>query len=101
MLDKGTTFIFGFWICIANGSGGFNSHLADTREPEASVATQCSRLNEFVDNLDEMLLPDLASEIEEKFIFDAISTRAAQDFSYRIQSDLGKWSQCFSGGLRL
>jgi hypothetical protein len=39
MLDEGTTFIFGYWVCIANGSGGFNSHLADTKEPEASAAT--------------------------------------------------------------
>jgi hypothetical protein len=33
VLDVGTTFTFGFWFCIANGRGGFNSHLADTREP--------------------------------------------------------------------
>jgi hypothetical protein len=26
MLDEGTTFVFGSWICIANGLGGFNSH---------------------------------------------------------------------------
>jgi hypothetical protein len=26
MLDEGTTFIFGSWICIANDLGGFNSH---------------------------------------------------------------------------
>jgi hypothetical protein len=35
VLDEGTTFIFGTWVCIANGSSGFNSHLVDTREPEA------------------------------------------------------------------
>jgi hypothetical protein len=39
MLDKGTTFIFASWICIANGSGGFNSHLVDSRKPEASTPT--------------------------------------------------------------
>jgi hypothetical protein len=76
VLDEGTTFIVGSWICVANGSGGFNSHLANTREPEVYVATQRSRLNEFVDNLDEMLLPDLAMEIKEGSIFDAILTRA-------------------------
>jgi hypothetical protein len=77
VLDEGTTFIFGSWICIANCSGGFNSHLVDNREPEASAATQCSRLDEFVDNLDEMLLPDLAREIEEESVSDVISTCAA------------------------
>jgi hypothetical protein len=39
VLDEGTTFIFGSWICIANGLGGFNSHLADSRKPEASTPT--------------------------------------------------------------
>jgi hypothetical protein len=34
MLDEGTTFIFGFWIYITNGSGGFNSHLANSMESE-------------------------------------------------------------------
>jgi hypothetical protein len=77
VLDEGTTFIFGSWIYIANGSGGFNSHLVDTREPETSVATQCSRLDGFVDNLDEMLLPDLAKDIEKESVFYAILTRAS------------------------
>jgi hypothetical protein len=27
MLDEGPIFIFGSWICIANGLGGFNSHV--------------------------------------------------------------------------
>jgi hypothetical protein len=29
VLDEGTTFIFSSCIHIANGLGGFNSHLAD------------------------------------------------------------------------
>jgi hypothetical protein len=56
VLDQGTTFIFGSWICIANGSGGFYGQLADSRKSEASAATRCS-------NLDELLLPDLLGEI--------------------------------------
>jgi hypothetical protein len=79
VLDKGTTFTFGFWICIANGSGGFNSHLANSREPEASSSTPSSDLDEFIDNLDDLLLPDLALQIEKMFVFDAISTRDAPD----------------------
>jgi hypothetical protein len=31
VLDEGTTFIFGSWICVANGLGGFNSHLANSK----------------------------------------------------------------------
>jgi hypothetical protein len=60
MLDEGTTFIFGSWICIADGLGGFNSHLANSKEPEASPSTSSSDLDDFIDNPDDMLLPDLA-----------------------------------------
>jgi hypothetical protein len=70
MLDEGTTFIFGSWICIANSLGDFNGHLADSRKLEGSTGNQCS-------DLDELLLPDLAVEIERVFVFDASSTLAA------------------------
>jgi hypothetical protein len=51
MLDEGTTIIFGFWIRIANGSGGFNSHLAETSKPEAPAATPCSDFDEFIEDV--------------------------------------------------
>jgi hypothetical protein len=60
MLDEGPIFIFGSWICIANGLGGFNSHVVDSRKAEASTPIQRSDLDKFIDNLDELLLPDLA-----------------------------------------
>jgi hypothetical protein len=60
LLDEGTTFIFSSWICVANGLGGFNSHLANSKKPEASSSTPSSDLDEFIDNLDDLLLPDLA-----------------------------------------
>jgi hypothetical protein len=37
VLNEGTIFIFGSWIYITNGSGGFNSHLANSRELEIPV----------------------------------------------------------------
>jgi hypothetical protein len=60
VLDEGTIFIFGSWICVADGLGGFNSHQANSEEPEASPSTSSSDLDDFIDNLDDMLLPDLA-----------------------------------------
>jgi hypothetical protein len=77
VLDEGTTFIFGSWICVANDLGGFNSHLVISREPETSTSTRSSDLDEFVDNLDELLLPDLALQIEKMSVFDTTSTRDA------------------------
>jgi hypothetical protein len=53
LLDEGTTFIFGSWNCVATGSCGFNSHLANSKKLEASSSTPSG-------NLDDMLRPDLA-----------------------------------------
>jgi hypothetical protein len=64
VLDEGTTFIFCSSISVTNGSGGFNSHLANSKEPKASSSTPSSDLDDFVDNLDDVLLPDLAQQIE-------------------------------------
>jgi hypothetical protein len=60
VLDEGTTFIFSSWICVANGLGGFNVHLANSRKLEASTPTRGSDLDKFVDSLDVLLLPDHA-----------------------------------------
>jgi hypothetical protein len=79
VLDKGTTFIFGSWICFTNGLGGFNSHLANSKKPEGSSSTPSSDLDEFIDNLDDLLLPNLAQQIEKTSIFNATSTRDAPD----------------------
>jgi hypothetical protein len=57
--------------------GGFNSHLDDSRKPEVSTPTRSSDLDEFIDNLNELLLPDLARQIERISVFEATSTRAA------------------------
>jgi hypothetical protein len=47
-------------ICVANNLCGFNSHLATSKELEASSSTPSSDLDYFIDNLYDMLLPDLA-----------------------------------------
>jgi hypothetical protein len=65
VLEEGTTFTFGSSVCIANGLGSFNNHLANPRELEVLAVTQHNDLDEFVGNLDKMQLPDLAREIEE------------------------------------
>jgi hypothetical protein len=74
VLDEGITFIFGFWICVANSLGSFNSHLIDCRKPEASAPTRHNDLDEFIDNLDELPLHDLVLQIEKMSIFDVTQT---------------------------
>jgi hypothetical protein len=92
VLNEGTTFIIGFWICVTNGFGGFNSHLADSRKPEASTPTRFSNLDKFVDNLNDLLLPDHIREIETASIFDincaSIQGRFFLPFIFYIRSDL-------------
>jgi hypothetical protein len=56
---------------------GFHLYLVDDMKLEASTVAQCSDLDEFIDNLDEMLLPDLAREIEEESAVNATLTRAS------------------------
>jgi hypothetical protein len=59
--------------------GGFNSHRANSKELEATSWTPSSDLDDFIDNLDNMLLPDLAHRIKKMSIFNATSTHDALD----------------------
>ena len=75
---QGATFMFGSWVYIAKGSGGFDSHL--TNSPALKVATS-EDLNKFVRSNDQgvMLLPDLAKEIKAKLEDNSSSTRTLID----------------------
>jgi hypothetical protein len=57
MLDEGTTFIFGSWVCVTDGAGSFRWHLVDNMKPKAFATVQCSDLKKFIDNLDETPFP--------------------------------------------
>jgi hypothetical protein len=59
VLDEGMTFTFGSWFCIANGRGGFKSHLAGTREPTTSAPASCHDIDDLADELGEIRLSDL------------------------------------------
>jgi hypothetical protein len=89
MLDAGITFIFGLWFCVADDTGSFRRRLVDNMKPKAPAATPQHDLDEFIDNLSKMLLPDLAREIKEQSVFDVTSTRTAPGL---LRSDL-IWSQ--------
>jgi hypothetical protein len=57
--DEGTTFTFGSWVCIANGSGGFNNHLANPKNPEESAPTSSRDINNLADDLGGIKLSNL------------------------------------------
>ena len=62
---QGTTFVIGSWVCIANGSGGFDSHLTNSPTLKITTSEDSNKLAGSVDH-DIMFLPDLAKEIEAK-----------------------------------
>jgi hypothetical protein len=59
MLDEGIAITFGSWICVANGSGGFNGHLADSRKPETSTSASSRDVDDFADDLGGIQISDL------------------------------------------
>jgi hypothetical protein len=88
----GATFGFGSWVCVTNGSGGFDNHLAN---PPTLKATTSESSNKFAGSDDHgvMLLSDLAKEIEMKLEDNLSSTRTQINLdpnSTRIETLLAK-----------
>ena len=75
---QGATIVFGSWVCIANGSGGFDSHLTNSPTLKAATPESLSKLAGSDDH-GVMLLPDLAKEIEKKLKDNSSSTRTQID----------------------
>jgi len=68
-IDAGTTFIFGSWVYIANNSGGFSSHLIDPASTETPRREQLGKITST-----EILLPEIAKEIESLSLSDSMPT---------------------------
>ena len=85
---RGATFIFGSWVCVANGSGGFDSHLTNSPTSNISTSEDPNKLARSYDR-SVTLLPDLAKEIEAKLEDKSGSTRTQIDLrpnSTRIET---------------
>jgi hypothetical protein len=57
--NEGTTFTFSSWVCIGNGSGGFNNHLANPKKPEASAQTTSRDIDNLANDLSGIKLSNL------------------------------------------
>jgi hypothetical protein len=62
--SQGTTFVFGSWVCVADGAGSFPRFLIDMK-PKTPAACFHSDLDKFVDNLDDLSIHGSATRIEE------------------------------------
>ena len=75
---RGATFIFGSWVCIANGSGSFDIHLTNSPTLKISTSEDSNKLARSCDR-GVTLLPDLDKEIEAKLKDNSSSTRSQID----------------------
>ena len=89
---QGATFVFGSWVCAANGSGGFDSHLTSSPMLKATTSKGSHKLSGS-SNHGVMLLPNLAKEIEMKLEDNSSSTRTHINLdlnSTRIETPLAQ-----------
>jgi hypothetical protein len=61
--SQGTTFVFGSWVCIADGAGNFRRFLVDMT-PKTFAADPHSGLDKFIGELDYLSLHTSAAQIE-------------------------------------
>ena len=76
---QGATFIFGSWVYVANGSGGFDSHLTNSPTLKTTTSESSNKLARSGGH-GVMLLPDLAKEIEMKLEDNSSSTLTQINF---------------------
>jgi hypothetical protein len=69
--SQGTTFVFGSWVCIADGVGDFRRFLVDMK-PKTSATDLRSDLDKFVDDLDNLSTCASATKIEMESAPDSI-----------------------------
>jgi hypothetical protein len=74
---QGTTFIFGLWVCVADGAGDFRQFTIDVMKPKTLAVSFHSELDEFVDNLDDLSTHGSARMTEEESVFNVTPPRAA------------------------
>jgi hypothetical protein len=77
--SQGTTFIFGSWVCVAEGEGDFRRFLVDMK-PKTPVASSQSDLDKFVDDLDDLSIRGSATRIGEESASSVTSSGAATTF---------------------
>ena len=55
-MPEGITLVFGYWACMADGSGGFSSHLVKPDSPKPKTTSQLADIRETA-GLDEERIP--------------------------------------------
>jgi hypothetical protein len=74
--SQGTTFVFGSWVCVADGAGSFRRFLVNMKLKTPTVGFH-NDLDKFVDNLDDLSIHGSATRTEEESAFGTTSSSAA------------------------
>jgi hypothetical protein len=77
--SQGTTFVFGSWVCVADGTGSFRRFLIDMK-PKTPTTGSHSDLDKFVDDLDDLSIHGSATRTEEESANGATSSSASTTF---------------------
>jgi hypothetical protein len=97
--SQGTMFVFGLWVCVADGEGSFRRFLVDMK-PKTLAASFHSDLDEFVDNLDDLSIHGSAMRTEEECAFGATPSGAATTllgldlFQYEVSRSRSQLGLC-------
>jgi hypothetical protein len=63
--NRGDTFVFGAWVCTADGAGSFQRHLTMLPNPETGLVTLPEVVTgELADKFGEILLVDQHADFE-------------------------------------
>ena len=75
IFSQGDTFVFGSWVCIANGAGSFLRYLTPTPEPKpAPTVLRQALIDDLAENFDEISLSDPIRELELESEYNSTST---------------------------
>jgi hypothetical protein len=77
--SQGTTFVFGSWVCVADGAGSFRQFLIDMKPKTPAVGFH-SDLDKFVNNLDDLSMHGSAMRTEEESAFGVTTSSATTTF---------------------
>jgi len=86
-MPKGTTLVFGSWACMADGSGGFSSHLVTPNSPKPKTISQLADIHESADLDEQRVLPELDSDNPENV---STPTRTLGSVEFDTNSDSEK-----------
>jgi hypothetical protein len=77
--SQGTTFVFGSWVCIADGAGNFRRSLIDMKPKTPTVGPR-SDLDKFIDDLDDLSIHASTARTEVESASGVTSSGAAATF---------------------